>query len=150
MDVSIEEMTIDDYEGVCELWRSSKGIEVTDIDSRDSVARFLERNAGLSLVARDGDRIVGAVLCGHDGRRGSIDQLVVARDYRRQGIGRSMVARCLYHLMRQGIRKLHLFVFEDNEPAITFWENLGWSPRVEMVTMTRPVATKELAQGAGP
>lgn len=147
MDVSIEEMTIDDYEAVYELWRSSEGIEVTDIDSRDAIARFLERNAGLSLVARDGDAIVGAALCGHDGRWGSIDQLVVAPAYRRQGIGRSMVARCLYHLMRQGIRRLHLFVFEDNEEAIAFWEKLGWSPRVELVTMTRPVATKSLAQG---
>lgn len=150
MDVTIAEMTLDDYEGVYELWRSSEGIEVTDIDSRDSIARFLERNPGLSLVARDGDTIVGAVLCGHDGRRGSIDQLVVDPAYRRQGLGRSMVARCLYHLMRQGIRRLHLFVYEDNEQAITFWEKLGWSPRVEMVTMTRPVATKALAQGELP
>lgn len=139
MDVRIEEMTIDHYDQVYALWNSSQSIEVTDIDSREGIQRFLERNPGLSLVACHGNRLVGAVLCGHDGRRGYIDQLVVDKEYRRQGIGRSMVARCLYHLMRHGIRRLYLFVFEDNEEATAFWKSLGWSPRVEMMTMSRPL-----------
>jgi ribosomal protein S18 acetylase RimI-like enzyme len=142
MDVHIEEMRLDDYDQVAALWRASKSIELSDTDSREGVARFLERNPGLSLVARVDNRLVGAVLCGHDGRRGYIDQLVVAQDYRRQGIGRSLVARCLFNLMRQGIRRLYLFVFDDNEEAVTFWRQLGWSPRVEMVTMSRPVASE--------
>jgi ribosomal protein S18 acetylase RimI-like enzyme len=139
MDVHIEEMTLDDYDQVAALWRASASIELSDTDSREGVARFLGRNPGLSLVARVDGRVVGAVLCGHDGRRGYIDQLVVAQDCRRQGIGRSMVARCLYNLMRQGIRRLYLFVFDDNDDAVAFWRQLGWSPRVEMVTMSRPV-----------
>ena len=137
MQVIIQELELTDHEAVRELWQRSKELELADTDSREGLARFLERNPGLSFVARDGDRVVGAVLCGHDGRRGYIDQLVVHESYRRQGIGRSLVSRCIYNLMRIGIRKWHLFVFEDNPGAIAFWSKLGWSERVELVTMSR-------------
>ena len=137
MDYFIQELAINDYPAIRELWASSKGLELGGTDSRDGIARFLERNPGLSFVALDSDLIVGAVLCGHDGRRGYIDQLVVRPSHRRQGIGRSLVSRCVYNLMRIGIRKWHLFVFEDNEPALAFWSSLGWSKKVKLVTMSR-------------
>lgn len=137
MSILIQEMEVGDHQAVRDLWLQSKEVELADTDSPEGLARFLARNPGLSFVARDGDQIVGAVLCGHDGRRGYIDQLVVLESYRRRGIGRSLVSRCLYNLMRIGIRKWHLFVYEDNPGAIAFWRKLGWSERVELVTMSR-------------
>jgi ribosomal protein S18 acetylase RimI-like enzyme len=133
----VQEMTVDDYASIRSLWLSSEGILIADSDSQEGIARFLERNPGLSFVARDGDEIVGVVLCGHDGRRGYIDQLAVRRSHRRLGIGRSLVSRCVYNLMRIGIQKWHLFVFEDNPEAIAFWSKLGWAKRVELITMSR-------------
>lgn len=139
MSVSIEEMTIEHYDAVYNLWRESEGIELSVADSKESIARFLERNPGLSFVAFDDDQLVGAVLCSHDGRRGYIDHLAVRKSHRRQGIGRSLVARCLYKLIQTGIRKWHLFVLEDNQEAIAFWKKLGWSQRVELVTMSQAI-----------
>ena len=137
MGVMVYEMAIADYDEVRELWESSRSIEISDIDSRESITRFLERNPGLSYVARDDGRLVGVVLCGHDGRRGYIDQLVVASSHRRKGIGRSLVSRCLFNLMRIGIRRWNLFVLEDNQDAISFWTEIGWAERVKLVTMSR-------------
>ena len=110
MGILIQEMTIEDYQDVRNLWEQTEGIETADTDSREGLSRFLERNPGLSFVARDGENIVGVVLCGHDGRI--------------------------------GIRKWHLFVFEDNEEAIKFWNKLGWAKRVELVTMSRDYANE--------
>lgn len=136
-DVIIQEMVIEDYDEVRALWEVSDGIQVSDIDSSVSIARFLGRNEGLSFVARENDQLVGAVLCGHDGRRGYIDHLAVRSSHRRQGIGRSLVSRCLFHLMRMGIRRWNLFVLEDNQEARSFWTHLGWAEKVELVTMSR-------------
>lgn len=137
MSVVIQEMSIRDYDEVRALWESSEGIEIGDIDSRQDISRFLERNPGLSFVARENGELVGVVLCSHDGRRGYIDQLAVRASHRRQGIGRFLVSRCLFHLMRLGIRRWNLFVLENNQEAIAFWRALGWAERVELVTMSR-------------
>jgi ribosomal protein S18 acetylase RimI-like enzyme len=136
MSVLIQEMTVQDYDKVRALWQESEGIELSEVDSKDDIARFLERDPGLSFVARDNGQLVGVVLCSHDGRRGYIDQLAVRKSHRRQGIGKELVVRCLYNLMRIGIHKCHLFVLEDNQDAIAFWKKLGWAERVELVTMS--------------
>ena len=136
MSVMTQEMTVQDYGEVRALWQESEGIELSEVDSKDEIARFLEQNPGLSFVARDNALLVGTVLCGHDGRRGYIDQLAVRKSHRRQGIGKGLVSRCLYNLMRIGIHKCHLFVLEDNQDAIAFWKNLGWAERVELATMS--------------
>jgi ribosomal protein S18 acetylase RimI-like enzyme len=135
--ISIQEMTLDDYDEVHAIWKDSDGLELSVADAKESIARFLERNPGMSFVARDENQIVGAVLCGHDGRRGYIDQLAVKPSYRLQGIGKNLVARCLYKLIQTGIRRWHLFVLEDNQEALAFWNRLGWSKRIELVTMSQ-------------
>ena len=72
MSMVIREMAVRDYDEVAALWQNSQGVGLSDADSREGVARFLERNPGLSFVAREGEHLVGVVLCGHDGRRGYI------------------------------------------------------------------------------
>ena len=61
-------MTIEDYEGVYALWKKIKGFGIRSIDdSKEGVARFLKRNPTTSVVAEKDGRIVGSILCGHDG-----------------------------------------------------------------------------------
>jgi len=141
MGIMIWEMAINDYDEVLALWRASEGIGLSDADSRESIARFLERNPGLSFVAYDGQHLIGAVLCGHDGRRGYIHHLAVAKSHRRQGLGRALVGRCLSAVQREGIGKCHIFVFGDNKDAIAFWEKIAWIERVELVMMSQNITT---------
>ena len=140
MNVQIREMDILDYDPVYALWQVSEGIGLSDADSKEGIKRFLDRNPGLSFVACDGDKIVGAALCGHDGRRGYIHHLAVAQSHRKQGIGKSLVGRCMYALMRIGISKCHLFVFGDNQEAVQFWSKVGWTERVELMLMSQHLA----------
>ena len=133
----IREMTIQDYGAVIVLWQSVEGVGLSDADAREPIARYLEHNPGLSFTAWDGDVLVGAVLCGHDGRRGYVHHLTVRESHRRQGIGKALVERCLAALKAEGIDKCHLFVFAVNEDAIGFWKSIGWTQRVDLVVMSR-------------
>ena len=135
--VSYEPLAIADYDQVAELWRASPGVGLSPSDSREGLARFLTRNPGLSFVAKEGSRVVGVVLCGHDGRRGYISHLAVANDKRRLGIGRALVERSLEALSRERIDKCHIFVFSDNDSALAFWKSEGWVERVELVVLSR-------------
>ena len=61
-------MTIEDYDDVYGLWGSSEGIGLSGADTRDQIERYLQRNQDFSFVAIDEGKLVGAILCGHDGR----------------------------------------------------------------------------------
>ena len=88
----IRTMKAGDYEGVYSLWMSIKGFAMRSIDdSREGVERFLARNPKTSVVALEEGKIVGAILCGHDGRRGCMYHVCVHEDYRMRGIGKAMV-----------------------------------------------------------
>jgi putative acetyltransferase len=142
MAIELRELTINDYDEVINVWKKNDGVSLSDADSKEGIKRFLKRNPGLSYVAVDGGKIIGAALCGHDGRRGYIHHLAVEQERRRQGLGRSLVGRCMYALMRIGISKCHLFVFGDNKNAIGFWNKVGWSERVELMMMSQQLAGK--------
>jgi ribosomal protein S18 acetylase RimI-like enzyme len=114
------------------LWSKAEGIGLTESDTADQIGRFLERNPGFSWVALRGGSIVGAVLCGHDGRRGYIHHLAVTASERRAGIGRALVERCLSRLREAGILKCHAFVYRTNQFGELFWGARGWERRDDL------------------
>jgi putative acetyltransferase len=132
-------MAADDYDAVLALWRDAEGVGLSEADERDAIAAYLERNPGLSLVAFRGDALVGALLCGHDGRRGYLHHVVVARSERAQGLGRELVRRALDGLGRLGIAKANIFVYADNAEGQAFWRATDWSARDDLLVMQHTI-----------
>ncbi len=134
--MALREMTPADYDEVYALWAACEGIGLGKSDGRAEIGAFLEHNPGLSFVELEGETIVGAVICGTDGRRGYLHHLAVAPSHRRQGIGARLADACISRLGAMGIEKCHIFVYADNHSARRFWESIGWVERVELVLMT--------------
>ncbi len=132
----IRELAIGDHADVLTLWRASEGMVLRTADERESIRRYLARNPGLSFVYEARGTIVGAVLCGTDGRRGYLQHLAVAASHRRQGIGRALASACIDALRGEGIGKCHLMVVPTNTAARSFWRRLGWSERSDVLLMS--------------
>ena len=129
----IRAMTLNDYEKVYDLWMKIKGFAIRSIDdSKEGVERFLNRNPGISVVAEEDGRIVGAILCGHDGRRGCMYHVCVDPDYRLKGIGKSMVAFAMEALKKEKINKVSLIAFTKNDIGNAFWKEIGWTKREDL------------------
>lgn len=131
--VTIRAMTIDDYDAVMALMQQTPGVSIRDADSPSGVARYLQRNPGLSFVAQHADGIVGCLMAGHDGRRGYLNHLVVHPGHRGQGLAAALVDACLDGLQREGILKSHLDVLLTNDLAQAFWEHAGWTRRTDIL-----------------
>ena len=150
MNVEIASLTIAAYDDVLALWRQCEGIGLSEADSRESILAYLQRNPGMSFVATADAAVVGAVLCGHDGRRGYIHHLAVHPRYRRRGIGRQLVDRCLRALQQAGIQKCHLFIFNRNRDGIAFWKDVGWTPRSDISVISKSIEQPPAANAASP
>ena len=142
-DWSVRRFEERDIEAVRRLWAACEGLGTGPGDTREDLVRFLKRNPGLSRVAvrqeTIDETIVGAVLCGHDGRRGFLYRLAVARDHRRQGMGQALLRECLQALAAEGIPRCMAFVLADNEEAGMFWQANGGELRGELRIFTLAV-----------
>lgn len=139
MPFEIRAMSRFDYDAVYALWQATEGMGLSAADSREVICAYLERNPEMSFVAAAGDRLVGAVICGHDGRRGAISHLAVDPAFRGQGIGARLVAACEEALARAHIERCHIHVYANNENALQFWTALGWFERPELVLMSKDI-----------
>lgn len=129
----IRAMAIEDYDKVYALWKKIKGFGLRSIDdSRAGVDRFLKRNPTSSVVAVEDGKVVGSILCGHDGRRGCFYHVCVDPDYRRRGIGKSMVVFAMEALRREEINKVSLIAFTQNDIGNAFWNTIGWTQRLDL------------------
>jgi len=125
--MEITEFSMADYDEATAFWRAMPEIGLDDADAPERMQAYLERNPGLSFIARDKGKLVGAVLCGHDGRRGYLQHLAVDPAYRGKGIGRALLNRCFEGLRVAGIARCNIFVYADNEKGKAFWHKAGWS-----------------------
>jgi len=135
--VTTREFVLSDHEGAVALWCEIDSVEICEGDSREEVAEYLKRNPGLSRVAEADGKMVGAVMCGHDGRRGWIYHLAVAQEYRGRGVGKMLLDDCVRGLREAGLKRAIILVEGQNAAGQKFWLREGWEEIDGAIPMTR-------------
>lgn len=115
------------------------GLNTTD-DSPSGIERYLNRNPNTCFIAEDDRGIIGAIMSGHDGRRGFIYHTVVKTSARKQGVGSALVEAAMDALQREGISKVALVAFESNASGNAFWEKNGFTTRNDLVYRNKSIA----------
>ncbi|MCP4270455.1 MAG: GNAT family N-acetyltransferase [Gammaproteobacteria bacterium] len=126
------EMETTDYGQIIQLWQKTEGVGLRDADSKQGIKTYLSRNPGMCYVAISGEKIIGTIMGGHDGRRGTIHHLAVDKEHRECGIGERLIELCLSSLKSSGILKSHIHVFTTNIDAQKYWSNRGWNERTDL------------------
>ena len=140
MHYTIRPMLASDFPLVTDLWKNTEGVGLNESDTEPAIARYLEQNKEMSCVATtDAGKIIGALLCGHDGRRGYLYHLAVAPDFRRHGVARAMLAHCFKYLAAAKIARCDIFLFTENKAGEQFWRHNGWTDRVDLKVFQKPV-----------
>ncbi len=136
-------MTPDDYDAVHACWMACTGMGLNTIDdSRQGITRYLQRNPTTSFVHENDDGVIdGAILAGHDGRRGYIYHTAVNPSHRHQGIGTALVNAALHALANEGIIKVALVVFSRNDAGNAVWERLGFTARGDLTYRNKALCT---------
>ncbi|TAL43174.1 MAG: GNAT family N-acetyltransferase [Methylovulum sp.] len=130
--IDIRPLRAEDFDAAYALWCAMDAVVLRTDDNPGMFGKFLERNPGCCCAAWHGGLLAGAVMAGHDGRRGYLYHLAVAPEYRRQGVGRALVEQALAALHEQGISKCHVFVKHNSRTAASFWSKLGWELREDI------------------
>jgi ribosomal protein S18 acetylase RimI-like enzyme len=132
-DWQIRELTPADHAAAMDLWNRCEGVRGNE--SPEEFARILARNPDCSSAIEAEGRLVGAVLCCHDGRRGYLYHLGVDPVHRRRGIGEALVQHSLERLREVGIARCSIHLIVGNQAGEKFWKRLGWRFREDLLVM---------------
>ena len=127
-EIIIREFTMDDYEQVVMLWQEA-GIHYrpNGRESRQRMAKEIKTGQAMFLVAEADKKIVGVVLGTHDGRKGWINRLAVARDFHRQNIASKLVTAVESRLITMGIDVTACLIEEGNSASRTLFSKMGYT-----------------------
>lgn len=119
---------------VVALWQEAFGYETAHNLPRLAIDKKLAVNDGLFFVATDKEAVIGTVLAGYDGHRGWLYSVAVHADYRRHGLGSSLVRHAEQALTALGCMKINLQITGGNDAVVGFYEALGYGvePRISM------------------
>jgi len=124
MSTDIRDAVARDIRSVLDLWRGSAA--PTSTDTADALTGLLRRDPGALVVAESSGQIVGSVIAGWDGWRGSIYRLAVAPAYRRSGLGGRLLREAEHRLTALGTQRMHAIVVGSDTRAVAFWESTDW------------------------
>jgi ribosomal protein S18 acetylase RimI-like enzyme len=126
-------MEKEDYKELVSLWHRTEGMGLRSLDDSEAgIQKFIDRNPTTNFVYIEDTIIVGAIMCGHDGRRAYIYHAVVDLAYRGKGIGFALVKACEEAMRKEGINKISLVVYKSNQIGNGFWEKLGYGDRTDL------------------
>ncbi len=125
-----------DIAAVLTLWRQAGG-PATATDDEQALRALLEHDRGALLVAEASDSVVGSLIAGWDGWRGSFYRLVVDSNRRRQGIATALVRAGEERLRDLGARRLTAIVRSDEDDAISLWSAVGYTRQTERARFIR-------------
>ena len=124
-----------DIPAVLALWEASAA--PTSTDTSQALTRLFERDAGALIVAESAGEIVGSVIAGWDGWRGSVYRLAVAPAHRRHGLGRRLLQKAEHHLDALGVRRMHAIVVGTDSRAVGFWQATEWEYQRDQLRYAR-------------
>jgi N-acetylglutamate synthase len=130
MKYNVEIMNLDMHAELLAFWKNTPGIWVSDDDSYENLKIYFKRNPKSNFIVLHENEIIGTVKCSHDGRRGYIHHLAVKEEFRKQGIAKELVDKCMAFLLSQGIKKFRVFVLDSNPQALKFWEHMGFEEQI--------------------
>jgi ribosomal protein S18 acetylase RimI-like enzyme len=111
---------------VVSLWQAC-GLTRPWNDPHKDIARKLQVQRELFLVAEEDGRIVASVMAGYEGHRGWVNYLAVEPAYRRGGLGARLMRRVEQELLARGCPKLSLLVRTSNIEVLAFYRALGYA-----------------------
>ena len=132
----------EDFEEVFTLWERCDLLRPWN-DPEMDIERKLQHSPDLFLVAEVAGEVIGSLMGGYDGHRGSAYYLGVHPEYRGRGIANALLNRLEKKLIARGCPKIHIHIREENDLVIGLYEKLEYEHQETILLGKRLIEDQE-------
>jgi GNAT superfamily N-acetyltransferase len=138
--ITIDNAVETDIPTLCALLEDLFGIEAdfeadTEAQRRGLAMLIAAPDRGMIKVARTAEgKVIGMVsaqliISTAQGTPAAwLEDMIVHKDYRHAGIGRTLIDAVLQWCKEQGVTRAQILVDIENTPAVGYYQHLGWQP----------------------
>jgi len=120
-----------DVDSILLFWKEAAEDSSRPTDTREAVDRLIRRDADALVLVTNDRSIVGSLVIGWDGWRCHLYRLAVHPDYRRRGIGTSLLKRAEERFIAFGGTRADAMVLDGNDSAHELWSCAGYTQQGE-------------------
>ena len=136
--IKIREFCIDDFESVISLWNNAKlPYKPEGRDRKDKIENEILRGNAIFSVAEFKGEIIGSIFGTHDGRKGWINRLAVAPNYKNLGIARKLVSAVEDKLSALGIDIICCLIEDWNTESLEVFKRLGYHQHSNIIYFSK-------------
>lgn len=136
--VEIRAFRPDDYDAVLDLWKvCGLPCKPNGRDSREKILKEITRETATFLVAISGEKLIGTVLATHDGRKGWINRLAVAPEFRRRQLAQRLLGEAEKALYDRGLEIIACLIEEDNQGSMSFFQKAGYDKHTDIIYFSK-------------
>lgn len=137
-DIRIRAFCIEDYDKLIALWNKAKLLyKLKGRDRRDNIEREVKKSTAIFLVAEKNGKLIGSVFGTQDGRKGWINRLAVAPEYRKKGIAAKLVNEVENRLFDMRIGIIACLIEDWNQGSLEAFLRMGYKHHDDIVYLSK-------------
>ena len=115
-ELTIRKMNIDDYDDLIKLWiKAGLPYRSRGRDKKNKISEELKNPATNVLLMEHENIIIGSIFATHDGRKGWINRLAIAPEFRNNGLAFKLITEAENFLIQQGIEIIACLIEEHSD-----------------------------------
>lgn len=136
--MEIKQLTINDYEEIVKLWsRAGLPFKPKGRDSKEAIQKQMRENPEFFLGVFENGKLVGTVIISSDTRKGWINRLAVAPEYRGRGIAATLIRESEEILRKRGIRIFCVLIEDYNKPSKELFKKCGYTEHTDIIYFSK-------------
>lgn len=136
--LSIRKMDTSDYNDLIKLWNEA-GLPYRSRgrDRKKKISEELKKTSTNILLMKYEHNIIGSIFATHDGRKGWINRLAIAPEFRSNGLAIKLITEAENFLIQQGIEIIACLIENWNKQSMKLFQKTGYKKHSDIIYFTK-------------
>ncbi len=130
-----------EYDSLINVWKkASLPFKPEGRDTKENILNQLKITNNCFFVAVVDNKLVGAIIASHNGRKGWINRLAVLPEFREKGIAAALIKKSEVFFLSNNIKIFACLIEDWNDLSTSFFQNKDYTEHKDIIYFTKKLS----------